>query len=138
MTDSTYRPVSLTEADVDLPSPVLKPSQSRWAYALQSVLLFVLVATGGSILAGGVSRRLDQQARPSALLDVQNATLPQGSRRGKRAKRFQALALGRMGTSSSFILRSHRQKRRHAAKAASKSVLLVGSHFELGNELLQV
>ena len=68
-----------------------------------------------------------------------NATL-----RGKRyGKRRAFMSLGRMGTSSSFVnnfvLRSRRPKKFKAqkAKAATKSVVLIGSHFELGNALLE-
>ena len=61
-----------------------------------------------------------------------------GKRRG-RGKRWQyALTMGRTGTSSSFVLRTPRRSiKKQAAKAATRSVVLIGSHYGAGNELLK-
>ena len=61
----------------------------------------------------------------------------QGKGRGRR-ERWARLSMGRMGASSSFFLRSRRRSiKKQAAKAATRSVVLIGSHFGLGNELLK-
>ena len=57
----------------------------------------------------------------------------------RRGKRWQyALTMGRMGTSSSFVLRTPRRSiKKQAAKAAMRTVVLIGSHFGAGNDLLK-
>ncbi|KAL1526212.1 hypothetical protein AB1Y20_014938 [Prymnesium parvum] len=132
MGGSEYRSVSTEEGGVEKRRPQ-GSACPQWA-CLLGLALTGAVALGHDLLRPEASLLLQQRTVHSAYA-AGNGTMGTGRRR--RRKFAMASALGRMGTSSSFLLRSHRQKRRHQAKAASKSVLLVGSHFELGNELLK-
>ena len=103
---------------------------------VQCASLSLLILSGVAML---VTRPQSWPALPGYSPHSSNAT-----HRGKRyGKRRAFMSLGRMGTSSSFVnnfmLRSRRPKKFKAqkAKAATKSVVLVGSHFELGNALLE-
>ena len=103
---------------------------------VQCASLSLLILSGVAML---VTRPQAWPALPGYSPHSTNAT-----HRGKRyGKRRAFMSLGRMGTSSSFVnnfvLRSRRPKKFKAqkAKAATKSVVLVGSHFELGNALLE-
>ena len=103
---------------------------------VQCASLSLLILSGVAML---VTRPKSWPALPGYSPHSSNAT-----HRGKRyGKRRAFMSLGRMGTSSSFVnnfmLRSRRPKKFKAqkAKAATKSVVLVGSHFEPGNALLE-
>ena len=103
---------------------------------VQCASLSLLIVAGVAMLA---TRPQSWPALPGYSGHSSNAT-----HRGRRyGKRRAFMSLGRMGTSSSFVnnfvLRSRRPKQFKAqkAKAATKSVVLVGSHFDLGNALLE-
>ena len=107
---------------------------------VQCVSLTLLILSGIAML---VSRPQAWPALPGYSLHNSNATHRGNAFHQRYGKRRAFMSLGRMGTSSSFVnnfvLRSRRPKKFKAqkAKAATKSVVLVGSHFELGNALLE-
>ena len=120
------------------PAEGVAPSRRTGAACglVQCASLSLLILSGLAML---VTRPPAWPSLPGYNPHSNNATL-----RGKRyGKRRAFMSLGRMGTSSSFVnnfvLRSRRPKKFKAqkAKAATKSVILVGSHFELGNALLE-
>ena len=130
---SGYRLVG--SADGETP-PAPRASRLQW------VLLFALTMTAGAVLAYKVGYRVVMQPSPAggavaSPAVVSNSTTFSG--RPRRSKRWKVpMSMGRMGTSSSFVLRSRRRAiKNHAAKAATRSVVLIGSHFGLGNELLK-
>ena len=140
MACAEYRKVATAEGEEAEPTfAAVAERQPAGRACLQWACLLVLVLTGAVALGHDLLRPdaslLLQLRAPTASAVGGNMT--RGGGRRRRRKFAMASALGRMGTSSSFLLRSHRQRRKHLAKAASRSVLLVGSHFELGNELLK-
>lgn len=127
-----YRPVAQLE-DGQTPAAAPPPRTSR----LQWVVLFALSLTAGVVLAKRVSHRVSEATRAAPLHDG-NSTALGAPRRRKRAPGYFAMGIGRMGTSSSFVLRSRRRSiKLQVAKAATRRVILIGSHFGLGNELLK-
>mgnify|MGYP006101348083 FL=1 len=104
---------------------------------LQCVAISILIVSGFAILATSPSLARPFMQGQHAIGQASNST--RGKRRGKR-RAF--LTIGRMGTSSSFVsnfvLRSKPRKiKAQKAKAATKSVVLIGSHFQVGHSLLE-
>ena len=133
---SEYRPVSQEEGQ-----PAPGRAERRSVSWVQSVLLFFVTVIAGIVLLDNIRDKWLhgqplQQPQGSATVWRGNGTWPR-----RRRKRWSPLSLGRMGTSSSFVFRSKRssikQQAKQAAKAATRTVLLVGSQHALGNELLK-
>ena len=128
-----YRAVASSELGVAPKPPA--PSRIQW------FLLGVLTCTAGIVLVLRFPQHLPAAGAPAAAFaGGGNGTAADGRprRRGRRHRWSVPMSMGRMGTSSSFVLRSRpRRIKGQAAKAATRSVVLVGSHFALGNELLK-
>jgi hypothetical protein len=137
MADSQYRPVAQADTAVGDVAPTSRGSTLQW------LCLALLTFTAGALLA----RRLPkvQLLMTPTILPASNApdsgstNASSGSQSGVRRRRRWSypMSMGRMGTSSSFVLRTKpRRIKQQAAKAATRSVVLIGSHFALGNDLL--
>ena len=133
MPSSAYRPIALTEGG---PAPAApEPHAPR----LQWVILFLLTLLAAALLGQKIVRVTETAAAAAAAGSVNGTDLAaMAPRRRKRPPGYFAMGMGRMGTSSSFVLRSRRRSiKNQVAKAATRSVILVGSHFGLGTELLR-
>ena len=74
---------------------------------------------------------------PNGAVLMPNVTA-HGKRRRQKKRWQYAMTMGRHGTSSAFVLRTPRRSvKKQAAKAAMRSVVLIGSHFGAGNDLLK-
>ena len=111
--------------------------ERHWTSPAQWFFLGVLTLAAGIILASKISSASTSFAAPLPV-SVNSSTGQRIIPGRQRQQRWARLSMGRMGASSSFFLRSKRRKiRAHAAKAATRSVVLIGSHFEPGNALLK-
>ena len=124
--------------------------ERRGPTTLQWVGLVLLTLFAGGVLvtrvrtvvqaAGGVSL---QPLPASAFLSNLNLTQQQQqlllARAQKKRRWSNMFAMGHTGTSAAnFLLRTRRRSiKKQAAKAATRSVVLIGSQFSLGNELLK-
>ena len=132
MSTSAYRPIAPAEGQA--PAPTVSPRAQR----LQWVCLALLTGFAGFVLATKVQKVSAAASLGGApFLDANASFAPH--RRRRRDQPLLGLGIGRTGASSaSFVLRSRRRSiKSQAAKAATRSVILVGSHFGLGNELLK-
>ena len=120
------------------------PTPLQWL-ALALLTVFASVVLVGRVkkyvqAAGGVSL---QPLPVNIILSQMNLTQQQQQQlfnRAQKKRRWSHMfAMGRTGTSAAnFLLRSRRKSmKKHAAKAVTRSVVLVGSQFALGNELLK-
>ena len=132
---SRYRPVASSEDGTAAPDS--NPGASS---PLQWAALFLLTMSAAVVLGFKISARANDSmaAAAAAAGDATNGTELALGRRRKRPPGYFAMGMGRMGTSSSFVLRSRRRSiKNQVAKAATRSVILIGSHFGLGNDLLK-
>lgn len=105
------------------------------AHRAQWFILGALTFAAAVVLAAKIARAgvTDLRAPAWPAGAAMNGTVGIGRRR-----RWDRLSMGRMGAASSFFLRSRRRSiKKQAAKAATRSVVLIGSHFDLGNALLK-
>ena len=134
MAASAYRRVAVSEDAVVVEEPKQRYGRLQWC------CLGMLTAFASVLLA----IRIVKRAAPALVTPGANGTAmllaaaPAAPTR-RRGKRWQyALTMGRMGTSSSFVLRTPRRSiKKQAAKAAMRTVVLIGSHFGAGNDLLK-
>ncbi len=130
MPERGYRPVATQEGGAQQ-QPARATSRLQW------VLLFLLTAVASVVLYQRVQTTNMSTLLPPATSALSQTNGTQAPRRRKRKGLGFAMGMGRMGTSSSFVLRSRRRSiKNQVAKAATRSVILVGSHFGLGTELL--
>ena len=150
-----YRNLTPAEPESDgEPSPRAKSRQSHddvnkpqslCLRVLQWCCLFALTALASVVLAVKMVKRASSPViLPNGVVLLPNGAvlMPNVTAHGKRRrqkKRWQyAMTMGRHGTSSAFVLRTPRRSvKKQAAKAAMRSVVLIGSHFGAGNDLLK-
>ena len=139
MSRSAYAPLRTSTEDEDVVVLASQPKHNRYS-RLQWSCLFLLTAFASIVLAVRTARKVTAPTPPGGFVMINGTAVavPTGKRRG-RGKRWQyALTMGRTGTSSSFVLRTPRRSiKKQAAKAATRSVVLIGSHYGAGNELLK-
>jgi len=133
---SNYARIAKYEDPEQRPSGSSSPTTTR----LQWVCIAVLTITAGVLLV----LRLTQPPRADVSLDGTVLELPTNAtiaraRAARRARRWQmGMAMGRTGHFSSFYQGlPPRRIKGQAAKAATRAVVLIGSHFEQGNALLK-
>ena len=140
MSSSAYARVALSEDAGEAAEAQRQPPPKR---LVQWCLLAILTAFASGVLAVRVARRATAPSTASMMVNVANmngsvAAAPAQSAR-RRGRHWQyAMTMGRHGTSSSFVMRTRRRSiKKQAAKAATRSVVLIGSHFGAGNDLLK-
>ena len=137
MSNTAYARVAIgdDEAGVAVVSQQRRPRRLQWC------CLFLLTAFATVVLAQKFAKKAATAPLAPAVIMVNGTAVPapNGKRRGRGGRRWQyAMTMGRTGTSSSFVLRTPRRSiKKQAAKAATRSVVLIGSQFGAGNELLK-